>query len=166
MKRLTTLVLLAVGIGGGFVSAAAEVTEASGAQMTVDLEVEASAPVETVVAHLTLPGEPELVIPLLSRGDDKFGTVVQLEIADYQVVFEAPGSGLELSDPHSLSSLGARFSAAMAPIEGENEDGGERNNAMGWLALALAAASLSALAFWALGGEDSSSPDPGTDEEE
>lgn len=155
MSRIIAVaVLAAIEIGGSFGQASATVESISTTVMTVDIEVEVKASAEAVVAHLAYEGDPNITLPLLSRGDGTFGIRTELEPKNYFVVFEAIGDSGEVSDPFSLTDLGADLSGEEAG-SGEGDDGlSDGTRQAGWLALALGAASLSALAFWTLGGRD------------
>jgi hypothetical protein len=80
----------------------------------------------------------------------------ELRPVDYTVVFEVLGPDPEQSDPVRLSALGADFGAVpVATLPPEEDDGfSPAAKRWGWLALALAAASLAVLAFWVLGDKD------------
>lgn len=169
MNALALLVLAAVQLGGGFGEASAEVSDLSESSMVLDLQVEVAVSADAVVAHLTFDEETELTMPLLDRGGGIYGVTTEAEPKNYVVVFEAVGAQGELSEPITLFNLGADldFGAGEvpgAPAESGEEDLSDRTVRFGWLALALGAASLSALAFWVLGGRDDS--DEAGDEEE
>jgi hypothetical protein len=155
MRHIGLVLFLSVNLGGGFGNASAEVisTTEDGVNVRIQVEVEVSA--DSVVAHLTAPGEAELTLPMLSTGSGVYEIQTDLPAVDYQVVFEALGPEGELSTPVSLSELGAALpSQPGATVPGDDEGLGSDVTRWGWLALALAAASLSALAFWVLGGSD------------
>lgn len=149
--------MAAVQLGGAFGDATAEVDELNEQSMIISIEVEVASSASAVVAHLNFEDDPTVTIPLLDRGDGRFGTRTELEPKNYIVVFEAVSATGELSEPVSLTELGADldqpFVATTSPEEGE-EGLSSDTQRLGWLALALAAASLSALAFWALGDRD------------
>ena len=154
MRALAFSVLLAVNLGGGFGDATAEIVSVSGETMIVSLEVEVEVGANSVVAHLIAPGESQLTVPLISRGEGVFGVQTEMRSIDYRVVFEALGDSNAQSREVSLTEMGAEFptdssapAATTVPLEEPRE-----SSQWGWLALALAAASLSALAFWVLGG--------------
>lgn len=158
MRHVLLTVLAAVQLGGAFGEASAEVEELTEQSMIVSIEVEVAVSSNAVVAHLVFVDDPTVTIPLLDRGGGRFGTRTELEPKNYQVVFEAVGSSGEISEAVSLTEMGAdldRPFVATTTSGSEGEDGlspGTRR--MGWLALALGAASLSALAFWALGDRE------------
>ena len=151
MKALIASVL----IGGLFGSATATVEAIGDDVMIVDIEVEVPPGAATVVAHLSWESH-DLVLPLTDRGDGVYGIRTELPPRNYFVVFEAIGEEVESSDPVSLTELGADLSGnPAAPTTTAADDGlGEESRQMLWLAVALGAASLSALAFWVLGGRD------------
>lgn len=159
MRWLAVALLAAVELGGAFGSASATVESIDDASMVVALEVEVTVSAQAVVAHLTFAEEPSRPLSLLNRGAGVFGIRTELERKNYIVVFEVIGEQSELSEPKTLSELGADLVADLvADREGGDPDPeGEQSSAtsqLGWLALALGAASLSALAFWALGGRE------------
>ena len=130
--------------------------------MVVEIEVEVLGAAESVVAHLEFDDDPGLTLPLLPRGDGLYGIVTELEAKNYMVVFERLGGVGVVSEPVSMSELGIDLvgdGEGLGPF-GDPEDGltteALRNL---WLAVALAAASLSALAFWVLGERDGDTDD-------
>ena len=146
-------IVAALVIGGMFGSASATVQSSDGDVMVVDLEVEVLASGEAVVAHLVFDNEPELTFPLLDRGGGVFGITTELGIKNYVVVFEVVGPEGGSSDPVTLSQLGVDLTPAQGATTTVPEEGLTRESrALLWLAIALGAASLSLLAFWALGG--------------
>lgn len=167
MRVIAAAVLAAVELGGAFGAATATVDAIDARSMTVEISVEVTVSAQAVVAHLSLPGEEAQVVSLLDRGGGVFGIRTELEPKNYIVVFEVLGPEGALSDPKSLAEMGADFSVGggdAAPSDGERLDPETRKS--GWLALALAAAALSALAFWALGGADNGGSTEGSSEEE
>lgn len=170
MKLAWLLVLAAVQIGGGFGEAVAEVQTLTQESMVIDLEVEVRVTSTAVVAHLTFDDDAPLTIPLLDRGGGVFGTRTELEPKNYFVLFEAVGTPGEISQPVSLTDLGADLDSPLVattrPRVAEDEGLTPETQRFGWLALALAAASLSALAFWALGDRDEPEPEEPSESEE
>ncbi len=164
--ELKTLIAFAL-IGGLFGSASATVDAIGPEVMIVDVEVEVPPAATNVVAHLSFEGE-ELVLPLTDRGDGVFGIRTELPPRNYFVVFEIVGEDGASSDPVSLTELGADLSgdtAGTTTTTAEDEGLGEGSRQMLWLAIALGAASLSALAFWVLGGRDDEKAEEATSEE-
>lgn len=148
--------MASVVLGGLFGSASATVDAIGDEVMLIDIEVEVPPGAANVVAHLTFESE-ELVLPLTDRGDGVFGIRTELPPKNYFVVFELIGEQSGSSEPVSLTELGADLSGGSgsptttaAGEEGLDSD----SRQMLWLAVALGAASLSALAFWVLGGKD------------
>ena len=163
MRILGVALLAAVQLGGGFGEASAEVDEVAAQSMVINLEVEVATSADAVVAHLAFDNDQTVTIPLLDRGGGVFGVRTEVEPKNYLVVFEAIGSPGALSGAVSLAELGADLPGPVVPTPGRvqsDDDGGlsAGTERIGWLALALGAASLSAFAFWALGdrrsGED------------
>lgn len=150
---LLVSVLLAVELGGGFGTASATVVSADDESLVVDLRVEVASSADSVVVHLLLPGEEQTTLPLLPRDGGGFGITAELRRADYRVVFETVGDPAIRSQPVALSALGVDVLPAPPPEDGE-QAGEETATGWMWLAVAFATASLSALAFWVLGGED------------
>jgi hypothetical protein len=156
------LLLAAVVLGGAFGQASATVVSQESDVMVVELTVEILESAESVVAHLSFQGEPELTLPLLDRGGGIFGLRTELEPKNYFVVFETLGQNGHSSDPVSLTDLGAEFGLDRSTTTTTEPDEGlsEESQRMMWLAIALGAASLSLLAFWTLGGRDRGDEEP------
>jgi hypothetical protein len=156
------LLLAAVVLGGAFGQASATVVSQESDVMVVELTVEILESAESVVAHLSFQGEPELTLPLLDRGGGIFGLRTELEPKNYFVVFETLGQNGHSSDPVSLTDLGAEFGPDRSTTTTTEPDEGlsEESQRMMWLAIALGAASLSLLAFWTLGGRDRGDEEP------
>jgi hypothetical protein len=171
MIRYLSLILFVVELGAGFGPASATVVSTSSNAIEVELRVVVEESAEAVVAHLVFEEEPELVIPLLQRQGGDFAISTELPPHNYQVVFEALGSEPFSSDPVSLTELGAVFASTPSSTTTTETPGlSDDTRRWGWLGLALAAAALSALAFWVLGGRDgedqeSSDSDSGASEE-
>ena len=166
MKSLALLLIAALEIGGAYGNASAEVESIDGDSMIVTIEVEVLQSTNAVVAHLAFEEEPPLALPLLSRGGGVYGIRTELETKNYAVAFEAVGH--DLSAPVLLTQLGADLGDGGIGVTPTTESGDGLSNEtrqMGRLALALAAASLSALAFWALGGRDKPDSDESDEEE-
>jgi len=149
--------LAAVIIGGTFGSASATVESIDDEMMVVEISVEVLDSADSVVAHLSFGDEPELTLPLLDRGDGTFGLRTELEAKNYFVVFETIGEDAARSEHVSLSRMGADLgpeSGATPTTSVDDDDLSDDSEQMLWLAVALAAASLSLLAFWVLGDRD------------
>ena len=164
MFRSALPLLLAVQLGGGFGAASATVMSSTEESIRISIEVEVEVSATAVVAHLIASGEPQLTLPLLQRSSGVFGITTDLRPIDYRVVFEAIGNTSVQSQPISLTELGADFSVGQpetttstSPDRGPSDE----TRRWGWLGLGLAAASLSALAFWVLGAgkEDEERPE-------
>jgi hypothetical protein len=156
LKAVLTVLLAAVQLGGAFGEASATVESIDGTSMIVELEVELVVPVQAVVAHLAFEDDDVITLPLLDRGDGVFGIRTELAFKNYVVVFEALGVDEGTAPPVSLIDLGAElFPAGEASPDGE-EGLSRETLRLGWLALALGAASLAVLAVWVLGEKRSS----------
>jgi hypothetical protein len=156
MIRLAASVILAVELGGGFGAATAAVVSSDDDSAIVEIEVEFGGGADTVVAHLSLPGEETIVLPLLPRDNGVYGVTTELKLADYSVVFEVVGATGTQSEPVTLSDLGADLASedgVTGTTETENGEDPETRRWL-WLGVALGAASLSVLAFWVLGGRE------------
>lgn len=164
--------IISVVLGGLFGAATATVDSIDSEMMVVDIVVEVTATGGTVVAHLSFQEDPVLTLPLLDRGDGTFGIRTELEPKNYVVTFEAIGEESGSSDPVTLTQMGAD----LGPHSGDDGGSGSDDDDMSpesrralWLAIALGAAALSALAFWVLGGRNDEAQltdVTGTDEEE
>lgn len=161
MRMVSLVLIAAVEIGGAFGSATAEVESIDSESMIVDLRLEVRTSAEAVIAHLTFEDDPPSAIPLLDRGNGVFGITTELEAKNYIVVFEVIGPSPATSDPISLMRMGADLTS---PTVGDDSPGSPttvpdeglsaQTRRLGWLAVALTAGSLSALAIWVLGGSD------------
>lgn len=166
IRWLALVVIASVQLGGSFGEATGSTVSLAETTVVVDLEVEVLVSAETVVAHLSL-GEDLMVIPLLHRGDGVFGIRTELPRKDYVIVFEAIGEQGGLSPATTLSTMGVQLSVqpdtTVAPVGDDGLSPGTKR--WGWLALALGAAALSALAIWALGDRREGDDDPVGEEE-
>ena len=146
----------AVVLGSPFGSASAEVDTLGTTSMVVDIEVEIEVGADAVVAHLSFDDEVEAILPLLDRGDGLFGITTELEPRNYVVVFEILGPNPAVSSPQTLAALGADLTGSAGTTTtttAADDELGDESLRFLWLAVALGAASLSALAFWVLGGD-------------
>ncbi len=148
--------IAAVVLGGVFGSANATIVSIDDEVMVVDFRVEVVASAESVVAHLSFDNEPELTLPMLEREPGIFGLQTELELKNYVVVFETLGEEGERSEPVTLAQMGAVLPRAEGGTATTVDDEGlsEESESLLWLAVALGAASLSLIAFWALGGRE------------
>lgn len=154
---LAVALMAAVQLGGAFGSATADAEPSSASSIVLNLEVDVRASAQAVVAHLTFQGEPDIALPLLDRGGGSYGIRTEIKRQNYLVVFEAIGAVDGLSIPVSLAELGVELGSLGGVSTSSTPDDGlfsAETRGFGWLALGLAAASLSALAFWVLGGRD------------
>ncbi|HWB89294.1 MAG TPA: hypothetical protein VG872_08830 [Acidimicrobiia bacterium] len=142
-------------IGGAFGAATATVQSNDGDVMVIEIEVEVIGSADSVVAHLTFDNEPDQVLALLDRGEGVFGITTELEPKNYVVVFESLGEDASVSDPVTLSDMGADLGPEPSATTDDEEEGlSTESSRFLWLAIALGAASLSVLAFWVLGGRE------------
>lgn len=161
MLRFAALVLVAVELGGGFGDATATVISTTSESMQVELHVEVTIPADAVLAHLALPGEPNLTLPMLEREDGVYGITTELKKANYQVIFEILGPTSTQSQPVTLGGIGAEIpdDGTASTDSTEASDISPATSGWIWLAVAFGAASLSLLAFWVLSGRDDSDED-------
>ena len=162
MIRLAAIALFAVEVGSGFGTASASVVSITDQSMVVDVRVEIETSADSVVVHLALPDEETITLPMLERDVGTYGVTTEVKPANYIVMFEAIGDPGAESDQVSLTDLGVDLgptSGTTTTTESEELSAGTQQWL--WLGVALGAASLSALAFWVLGGRDR---DEGTEE--
>ncbi|CAN5873206.1 hypothetical protein BH23ACT4_BH23ACT4_10170 [soil metagenome] len=154
MLKAIAHVLLAVELGAGFGAASAELVSTTPNAVQVDLRVEVTQSAETVIAHLA-EGEAPLALPLLQREPGIFGIRTELKAINYRVVFELFGPDPARSEPTSLVELGVVFPVGGPEIKNttDSDELPEDVTRWLWLAIAFGAGSLSALAFWVLGGD-------------
>jgi hypothetical protein len=134
--------------------------------MVIDLRVEVDGAPDSVVAHLTLPDEDTITIPMLVREAGVYGVTTEIKPANYVVVFEVIGDPGAESNPLTLDELGVDFSPNQGTTAPEVETPISSSTEQWlWLGVALGAASLSALAFWVLGGRDEPAPASGPDDQ-
>ncbi len=154
--RFLAHVLLAVELGAGFGAASAELVSTSSNAIEVDLRVEVTQSAVTVIAHLVAEGESPVALPLLQREPGVFGIRTELKPINYRVVFELFGPDPAQSEPRSLMELGVSFAGveSQATTTTDPEELPADVTRWLWLAIAFGAASLSALAFWVLGGDE------------
>lgn len=158
MVKTIGAVLLALELGAGFGAASAELLSTSGNAMEIELRVEVRQSAETVVAHLSFENDTPIALPLVQREAGVFGIRTELAKKNYRVIFEIVTPAPASSEQRSLMELGLSIPFDQEPatttVTGGETPLSERTRGWGWLALALGAAALSALAFWALGGRD------------
>ena len=120
--------------------------------MEIDLSVSAP-PGGSVVAHVIEPGGRQQTFALRERSSGRYGGVFEVGRIDLVVVFEAlDGAGTQ-SDPVRLTDIGLdRALLGALPVAPPTTASGvsSQTRVWGWLGLAMGAASLAALALWAL----------------
>jgi hypothetical protein len=152
--------LLLVDLGAPFADATAD-AEQAGEFLRVDLEVELTIDVATVVAHILDPGGGQETVALNSRGGGRYGAIATTARADLVVVFEAlrAGEGV-LSQPTTFTALGVDPALLESgrgfapPTTAAPEIVGPTARRWGWAAVALGSGALALLAFWAMGSRD------------
>lgn len=157
MRVLLTLLLLSVELGGVFGTASAEAAAVSSGEIEVTIKVSVAGNPTSVVAHLVDPGDDQQTVTLAHLGGGEYSGIAITERADLVVVFEAIGADAssELSPPVTLVELGVDPGIMLddAPVIG-GDDGELTLDAAterwGWAAVALGAAALSLVAWWAL----------------
>lgn len=137
---------------GGFVGPTVEGRETGASTMEIDLSVSGT-PGASVVAHLIEPGGQQQTHALRERSSGRYGGIFEVGRIDLVVVFEAvDGSGTQ-SEPLRLTDIGLdRALLGALPFAPTTTTPGisAETQGWGWLALAMGAASLAALALWAL----------------
>ncbi|MGF1667197.1 MAG: hypothetical protein ACFCVC_13105 [Acidimicrobiia bacterium] len=145
------LLMISIQVGGGFVAAQADATVLDSSTLEISITVEA-APGTDVVVHMVDPGGDQRTVAMIESTPGVYRTVFETRPVDLVAVFEDLAAGTQ-SDPLRLSEIGVApelvGAAPPVPTGPEPED-----RSLLWLGGALAAASLSALAFWVLGGAD------------
>ena len=155
MIRLAAVLLFAVEVGTGFGTASASVDSMTEESMIIDVRVEVETSADSVVVHLALPDEDPITLPMLERDDGAYGVTTEVKPANYIVMFEAIGDPGAESDQVSLTDLGVDLSSTSGTTSTTvSEELSAGTQQWLWLGIALGAASLSALAFWVLGGRD------------
>ena len=167
MIRLAAVLLFAVEVGAGFGIASASVVSMTDESMIIEIRVEVETSADSVVVHLALPDEDTITLPMLERDDGGYGVTTEVKPANYIVMFEAIGDPGAESDQVSLTDLGVDLSSTSGTTTtAESEELSAGTQQWLWLGVALGAASLSALAFWVLGGRDRDEGSDEPDEEE
>lgn len=154
---LVMAVVAAVTLGGAFGEAGASTVSVESETVVIDIYVDVAVSAQSVVAHLSAADDDTKIIALIHRGGPRYGLRTELPRKDYLVVFEAIGETPQLSPPATLTALGAQLTVpppSGSPDAEDVADESRESTRWGWLALALGAASLSALAFWVLGARD------------
>lgn len=157
MRFLLALLLLSTELGGVFGPASAEAVAVSSGEIEVTITVAMTTRPVSVVAHLVDPGDDQQTVTLGHQGDGEYAGVAVTERADLVVVFEALGTdgSSELSRPVTLIELGVDSTIMLddTSVIGGDDDGLTLDAATerwGWAAVALGAAALSLVAWWAL----------------
>lgn len=147
---------LAVQVGAGFGIASADGEAVGSTALSVAVTVEAD-PGAQVVLHGLDPGGDQRTVAMIEAAPGTYRTVFETRPVDLVIVFENLDTGLQ-SEPHRLSELGVPGELVGAVPLPPREPEAPEDRSLLWLGVALALASLSALAFWVLGGESGSQP--------
>jgi hypothetical protein len=121
------LLLAALLFAAGTATASFEASSADGRSDPSDSEIELQITTRLagsdgpVVAHLVLPGEDPITVPLTAAGDGTWTAETVVRNADWRIVFEDVASGAA-SEPASLSELGFVFGRAADDVGGEDVD--------------------------------------------
>jgi hypothetical protein len=157
MRTLLVLLLLSTELGGVFGPATADAVAVSSGEIEVTITVTVATGPVGVVAHLVDPGDDQQTVTLGHQGDGEYAGAAVTERADLVVVFEAIGAdgSSELSRPVTLIELGVDPTIMLddTSVIGGGDDGLTLDAATerwGWAAVALGAAALSLVAWWAL----------------
>ena len=81
MIRAAAAILFLVELGAGFGTATATVESMGDESMVIDLRVEVDGTPDSVVAHLALPAEDTITIPMLPRQDGVYGVTTEVKPA-------------------------------------------------------------------------------------
>lgn len=150
-------------VGGSFVGPTVEGRETSATTMEIDLSVSGT-PGGSVVVHVIEPGGLQETFALRERSSGRYGGVFEVRRIDLVVVFEAlDGAGTQ-SVPFRLTDIGLdRALLGALPVAPSTTPSGvsSETRGWGWLALAMTAAALAALAFWALPDRPETEETPG-----
>lgn len=177
VQVIAALLLFAVSLGPSFRDGTVVGTRSSPDELQLDISVEVAGSPDAVVAHLIDPGNTQATVSLAAQGAGRWGGVATVERANLVVVFEAiRGSDSDVSEPATLLELGLDPTLlGLSPTTTTPPEQGLSQETVrwGWLGLALGAAALALLAFWALGergsgeGTDGARLDeePGLDDE-
>lgn len=155
---LSILVTAAVTLGGAFGQASATASPIGVDQIRVEFTVDVAGAANAVVAHLIDVGGDQQTLGLGPDGNGRWGGFVDIPPKNLIVVFEAirADGTSDMSKPVTLATLGVDPEALGMVSNGASSSTEEGYSKLtigwGWLALALTAAALSLLAFWALGG--------------
>lgn len=155
MSGVLLAVVLALAAVFGAAEAEAVVVDSDTVEYAVSVEAE---PRTSVVLHALDPGSEQLTVAMLETSTGLYRTRFESRPVDYVIVFEDLTTGSQ-SDPVRLSDLGVAPELVGRPGDPGDPGGAEPDPSLGWLALGLGLASLSALAFWALGGDRRRSSD-------
>jgi hypothetical protein len=151
---MSLLVAIALASVSSFGPSSAEATVIDADTVEIAVEVEA-ARATSIVLHAIDVGSEDRTVAMLETRPGEYRTRFETRPIDLVIVFEDVASGAQ-SDPVRLTDLGvAPELVGVLPLEPLEE---APNSPLGWLGLALGLASLSALAFWALGGRDGDDP--------
>lgn len=158
MKFLIAALLLTLELGGSFIDSSVDGEVVSSGEIEITVSVTVEGGPSTVVMHLVDPGDDQVTVTLGHQGGGVHTGVAIAERADLVVVYEAiwPDGTSETSQPTTLTELGMDPAILLdnpdvtTPEEEGNLTLDAATERWGWAALALGAAALSLLAWWAL----------------
>lgn len=129
---------------GAFGAASASVESSDDGGLVVQIDVEVSGDPATVAARFGWDNH-ELVLPLRDQGAGVFGATTRFPLVkDYTVVFEAIGEETFVSEPMSLTDIGAVVESAPGAVDADER---AARSFSPWLTLGLGLTALSILAL-------------------
>lgn len=164
MQILAAFLVFAVALGPSFRDGTVEGSPASPDELQLDIGVEVAGSPDAVIAHLIDPGNTQEPVSLAALGGGRWGGTATVERANLVVVFEAiRGADSDVSEPATLLELGldpTLLGLSPTTTVPSEERLSPETVRWGWLGLALGAAALALLAFWALGERTSAVTKP------
>jgi hypothetical protein len=159
--KVMMAMFLAIQVGTGFGIASADGEAVGSTALSIAVSVEAD-PGDQLVLHGLDPGGDQRTVAMIEAAPGTYRTVFETRPVDLVIVFENLDTGLQ-SEPHRLSELGVPGELVGAVPLPPGEPEAPEDRSLLWLGVALGLASLSALAFWVLGGESRRQGDAETD---
>src|SRR5690606_9758765 len=138
MKLITLTVLAAVNLGGSFGEAGASTVSIEPETFILAIYVDVAVSAQSVGAHLSAGQEDSRIVSLIHRGGTRYGIRTELPRKNYMVVFEIVGENGHLSEPLTLTALGAQLDVSdTTTIPDDPGEEPRESTRWGWLALAL-----------------------------